>query len=399
MDQALVDEARELARSEGAGEADLLRQLAAIPSPTGHEGDRARFVAQWLRDAGAPDVEVDQARNVLCWLPARRGKTDGQRDVVVFAAHTDIVADDREPLPLAEHDGRLCAPGVGDDTANLVALLWATGILLGHPDLLAQVTRKADLLVVADAGEEGLGNLAGTCALFDGLAAAGRQVRAFHSFDLYLPQCISRAVGSERWRIAVGTQGGHSYHDFGRPNAVEVLCSVVEDLYALEPPADPTTGAPTTMNVGRFEGGGAVNAIASQAQALFEYRSESAASLAWMRDRLQTVVEAHRTPDVEVTLDLVGERPGNGEVDAAALAALTGRASQAIRAVTGQEPDLSPASTDANIPLSRGIPAVTVGAVRGALLHTRDEWVDLASLEDGLTVALALMLSSSDPLG
>ena len=402
MDQGLLEKVRELARASYDDEASRLRALAAIPSPTGREGRRAAFVAQWLRQAGATDVRVDEARNVLCWLPAgacEDARAGSPRDVVVFAAHTDIVANDEEALPLCEHDGRLFAPGVGDDTANLVALLAATGILLRDPALLARATRGVDLLVVADSGEEGLGNLAGTRALFDALAASGRHVRAFHSFDLYLPQCISRAVGSERWRISVRTQGGHSYHDFGRPNAVEVLCSIVEALYALRPPADPTTGAPTTMNVGRIEGGTAVNAIPARAEALFEYRSESASSLAWMRERLREEVASHRSTDVEVALDLIGERPGNGDVDALALSALTRRCADVVRSVTGEEPDLSPASTDSNVPLSLGIPAVTVGAVRGALLHTRDEGVDLASLPVGLAVVLALMLMASEPLG
>ncbi|OFK23397.1 M20/M25/M40 family metallo-hydrolase [Olsenella sp. HMSC062G07] len=398
-DPSPLDRLRGYARRVHEDEVALLCELARIPAPTGHEERRAAFVADWLRAVGAPRVHVDERNNVLCLLSSphgdEAGTTAAQRPLRIFAAHTDVVFDDVEALPLRRQGAHLCAPGVGDDSANLVGLLCACRYLLEHPEDLARATRDHDLLVVADAGEEGLGNLAGTTWLFDTLARKGRSVTSFVSFDLYLPQCVCRAVGSHRWRLAVDCQGGHSYHDAGRVNAIEVLCRAIGLFYGIQPPSDKDSGAVTTRNVGRIEGGGAVNAIAAHAEALVEYRSESEANLARMRAAFEGMVGRLRDElgaQAHVTATLMGRRPGNGPVEAGELERLTARSAALIRAVTGEEPDLSPASTDANVPLSRGIPANTVGTVRGALLHTRDEWVDAASLEDGLVLILGLML-------
>ena len=386
---------RRYARDSQEDELDLLRTLAQIPAPSHHEGRRARFVEGWLRGEGARDVWVDDAGNVLCLLRSPGAGHDPQRPIAVFAAHTDVVFDDDDTLPLHEDADRLYAPGVGDDTANLANLLMATRYLLRSPEALARATRNTDLLVVADACEEGLGNLDGCRALFEGL---GERVAMFFSLDLYLPQCISGAVGSERYRIEVDCTGGHSYHDFGRANAVLELCRTIDDLYAIEPPTDPETGARTTLNVGTIEGGTTVNSIPAHASALFEYRSESAANLARMREAFDRVV-ARRREDLaardeagDVRATAIGIRPGASGVNVAALREMTSRSARIVREVTDEEPDLSPASTDANVPLSLGVCANTVGTVRGALLHTRDEWVDKSSLPLGLEVVLRLML-------
>ena len=122
---------RSYAREVFDEEADLLRALARIPSPTFHEDKRAAFVAAWLRDAGAERVEIDEAKNVICWLSETPGAP-----LELFSAHTDVVFDDTSELPLREEDGRLYVPGAGDDTSNLVGLLIASRYLLAHPELL-----------------------------------------------------------------------------------------------------------------------------------------------------------------------------------------------------------------------------------------------------------------------
>lgn len=362
---------------QGSDALGLLRQLAVIPAPSHHEERRASFVRDWLRAAGAADVEIDDAKNVVC----RLGAADVTR-FVVFSAHTDVVFPDTEPLPLHEDADRLYAPGVGDDTANLCALLLATRQLIAHPEALP---RDCGVLVVANSCEEGLGNLEGTKALYRRYAG---QIVEHVAFDLYLPQCISRAVGSHRYRITCRTQGGHSLRDYGRPNAIEVLCNLVEDLYGKGQPggADPfPEGA--TQNVGVIQGGTGVNAIPSEASMLYEYRSESEEMLQDLGARLRGAIQRHSHFEGTLELECIGERPGNGRVDPVALEALASRAGEVITRVTGQQPDRSPASTDVNVPLSLGIPAVCVGAVRGGLLHTREEWVEKASLEQGCQVA------------
>ena len=360
---------------------ELLRKLVRIPAPSLDEGRRASFVRSWMHDNGMSAAHVDEATNVICPI-----RDDGHCDLVVFAAHLDVVFPDTSELPLREEAGRLYAPGVGDDTANLVALLMATRELSAHPELLPE---GLGVLVVADSGEEGLGNLRGTRQLF---AAYGPRIRRFYSFDLYLPQCISTAVGSYRWEIAVRTQGGHSFGDYGRPNAIERLCSIIQELYALGLPQDATC----TMNVGTIEGGTGVNAIASEAKALFEYRATSDKALETLERRLREVIERFVTPEVSVKVTSRGVRPASADVSDDRLRQLTEASCDVIRSVTGEQPDQSPASTDANIPLSLGVPANTIGAVRGALLHTRNEWVNAASVEEGLAVVMGIMLAQRD---
>ena len=366
-------------------ELELLRTLARIPSPSGHEEQRAEFIRDWLLAQGAPvgSVRIDAAKNVIFSLD---GGADPAGPCAVFAAHTDVVFPDTEPLPLAEDERRLLAPGVGDDTANLVGLLLAARYLLRHNVQLDQ-----RILVVANSCEEGLGNLAGTKELF---RQYGSVVDEFTSFDLYLGMHVVSAVGSHRWRVTCHTEGGHSWENFGRDNAIEALCSFIEDLYALELP----TEAKTTINVGRFVGGTTVNSIAEEASVLVEYRSSSEECLEQMFGMFVGLVEEHLKENTRVDVQLIGRRPASGEKTPEGQWDLISRTDEILRELGGVEPTHQESSTDANIPLSMGIRAHTVGTVEGDLLHTREEWIEKDSLRRGLAVILALMLAHAREL-
>ncbi len=364
-------------------ELDLLRTLAQIPSPSHREGLRERFCLDWLIEQGAAldQVRIDEAGNVILDL----GQGEGG-DYAVFSAHTDVVFPDEGLLPLREDEERLYAPGVGDDTANLVGLLIAARFFLRH-----KVPLRRGILVVADACEEGLGNLDGTKQLFRDF---GQRVSEFTSFDLYLGENVTSAVGSHRWRVTCTTEGGHSWENFGRKNAIETLCGFIEGLYAIELP----TAAKTTVNVGRFEGGTTVNSIAQEASVLVEYRSASEACLEEMFGKFVALVEEHVSQGSRIDVELLGKRPAGGTGDPAAQDELVRRSDEVLRDVAGVEPRHQESSTDANVPLSLGIPAHTIGTVRGGLLHTREEWVEKASLRKGLAVILALMLEHAAEL-
>ena len=368
-------------------ELELLRTLAQIPAPSGHEERRAEFIRDWLLAQGAPvgSVRIDDAKNVILSLPAGAGAADD--GIAVFAAHTDVVFPDTEPLPLAESATRLLAPGVGDDTANLVGLLLAARYLMRN-----RIALDRPLLVVANSCEEGLGNLAGTRELFR--QYAGR-VREFTSFDLYLGMHVVSAVGSHRWRVMCHTQGGHSWENFGRDNAIEELCSLIEDLYAMELP----TAAKTTINVGRFEGGTTVNSIAEDASVLVEYRSASEECLELMYGKFVGLVEEHLRKGSRIDVKLIGRRPASGERIPAGQGELIARTDEGLRELGGVTPIHQESSTDANIPLSLGVCAHTVGTVEGDLLHTREEWIEKDSLRRGLAVILALMLAHATDVG
>ena len=378
MDQRTADIAKKYAKESHEEELELLRTLAQVPAPSGDEGRRAAFVRNWLLAQGAKpgQVVVDEAKNVVLTLP---GEDRGA--VEIFSAHTDVVAQDTEPLPFHEDDERMYAPGVGDDTANLVGLLMAAKWFLTHKPRLAH-----DVLVVANSCEEGLGNLKGTRWLMGHLD--GRRVIDFTSFDLYLGQHITHAVGSHRWRVRTRTAGGHSWENAGAPNAIEAMTRIVGGLYAIPLPQ----GAKTSVNVGTICGGTTVNSIAAEAEALMEYRSASQENLLWMRGRFEELCDSVKAPGVEVEAELIGERPASLARDPRGEAALIEEGDEVIRELGGVESRHQDSSTDANIPLSLGIPAQTIGAVSGGLLHTRDEWIEKASLVQGLELILGLML-------
>lgn len=380
MDQKTIDLARDYARECHEEELDLLRRLAKIPAPSHHEEKRAEAVRAWLIAQGASpwNVRIDQAKNVILLLP---GVDHGECSV--FSAHTDVVFDDTDELPFHEDDRKMYAPGVGDDTANLTGLLMAARWFIRNKPQL-----KHDVYVVANSCEEGLGNLFGTKTLFSSLKARRVRVREFTSFDLYLGMHITSAVGSHRWRVRCATEGGHSWEDFGHDNAIEALCSFIEDLYALKRP----TQAKTTVNVGRFVGGTSINSIAERASVLVEYRSASEKCLEKMYGKFVALVEEHLKERTRIDVDLIGTRPASGSDVPEGQDALVAAADEAIRELGRVEPVHQESSTDANIPLSLGICAHTVGTVEGDLLHTREEWVDKDSLEPGLALIMGLML-------
>ena len=222
---------------------ELLRTLAAIPAPSHHEDERAAFIKCWLEEQGAWNVILDEAKNVI--LPL------GEGPWLAVLAHTDVVFPDTDPLPVREGNGRIYAPGAGDDTANVAALMLCAKFFLMHPDLLPE-----PLLIVFNSCEEGLGNLKGVRQI---MADHSGNIHSLVSFDCQSDSVISRAVGSERWRVVINTRGGHSFSDFGTPNAIACLSRLVCCLYEQDIPHIP--GSRTTYNVGLISGGTSVNTI------------------------------------------------------------------------------------------------------------------------------------------
>lgn len=353
---------------------ELLRTLGRIPAPSHKEEKRARFCREWFERQGAEDVYVDKAKNVVCRIDGK-----DRTQVVVIMAHMDVVFPDEEELPMKEEDGRLYAPGIGDDTANLVNLMMGAKYILEQgcqPDVT--------LLLVANTCEEGLGNLKGSRQIWKD---HGSRIREWISFDGYLGECVNCAVGSYRYQITVQAQGGHSYWDFGRENAIAVLAEIIHDLYQIQPPSE----AKTTYNVGSIQGGTTVNSIAQTASMLYESRSASQKCLKEMEADLKAVIERWRERGHEISVEVLGIRPGNGPVDEEKLEALTRANIAIIRSCTQGEVSVVASSTDANIPLSEGVPANTLGTVRGDLAHTREEWIETESMREGMLVALKVL--------
>ena len=347
----------------------LIRDLCAIPAPSHHEEGRAEFCKRWFEANGGENVTIDEALNVIC--PCGETETG---DVTVFMAHMDTVFPDMEPLPFREADGRFFCPGVCDDTANLAVLLICARYFLrrGTPP-------KTGLVFVANSCEEGLGNLKGSRAI---AARYGSRLRELISLDgTRLNVLVTKAVGSHRYRVTVRTEGGHSFGAFGNRNAIRCLASLIDTLYTVKVPVDGDSR--TTYNVGTISGGTSVNTIAQEAEMLYEYRSDSRVCLGKMQKMFERVTAAYAAMGIGVEVEKIGDRPCAGTVDPVRYQALLDRASASIREILGREPQFRSSSTDCNIPLSLGIPAVCMSVCTGSGCHTREEYLELDSLLPG----------------
>lgn len=360
----------------------LLKELAVIPAPSGKEGRRAEYCRKWLEAQGAQGVYVDEAGNVIYPYEVRH-----RNQLSVYMAHLDVVFPDEERLLIRQKDNLLTGPGVGDDTANLVNLLMAAAFFAQEKPSL-----QTGILFVADTGEEGLGNLKGCRQLMQDY---GDRIAQVVSFDLYLGQCFHQCVGSLRYEITARTEGGHSFSAFGNASAVHQISRLVCALYEKEVPKS----AQTTYNVGIIEGGTSVNTIAQEARILYEIRSVDAECMEEMQQFFQETIRHFQAEGMQLEVKQVGERPCTGIMEKFAklrMEKLVKQTCETIYKVTGQEAALEAASTDANIPLSLGIPALTLGTITGGKAHTREEWIDLDSQRTGMNLVLQLIFALGD---
>lgn len=349
--------------------AGIVRDLCRIPAPSHHEEKRSEYCRKWFIDNGFTDVEIDEALNVYALLNVK-----ADNPVVVVMAHTDTVFPDMEPMPFIEENGWMHSPGVTDDTANLAVLMTVAKYFREQAEL-------SDLGVVfaANSCEEGLGNLKGCRAIVERFGSRIVEMVSLDSANML--KVVTGAVGSHRWKVTVRTIGGHSFGNFGNPNAIHQLSMIINELYKVEVPHQ--NASSTTYNVGSIAGGTSVNTIAQSAEMLYEYRSDNRWCLAQMKSSFEQIIENFRNNGFDIELELLGERPCSGEIDPVKMADLLKRVKGSFKDVLNVDAAERVGSTDCNIPLSLGIPAICFGVCRGTGAHTREEKLEVASLSDG----------------
>lgn len=354
----------------------ILKELCAIPAPSGNEEKRAEYCKKILEEFGAEGVYIDEALNVL--YPINCESSD---KITVFVGHTDTVFPDLTPMPYEDKGDTIHSPGVADDTASVVAVLLMAKFFIQY-----KIVPAHGILLVLNSCEEGLGNLKGTRRLFKDYEG---RIERFFSFDSQLDIINDTCVGSERFEVEVKTEGGHSYLAFGKENAIAELSGIITKIFEIALPEK--ENSKTTYNVGTIEGGTSVNTIAQSAKMLCEYRSDSSECLSVMREKFLEIFESAKKDGVEVSVKNVGERPCS-ITDYEKVQELISVAQPIIESVTGDRVTFKSSSTDCNIPLSLGIPAICLGVCKYEGMHTREEFLYKESLIKGIEIAIKLGL-------
>ena len=358
-------------------------ELSEIPAPPFHEAARGVRMAQLMRDAGISAVETDEVGNVHGVWPGSEGDLAPDDGPLVVAAHLDTVFPAGTDVTVTRDGSKLRGPGISDDARGLATLL-ATARSLGAAGLRS----RRQLLFVATVGEEGVGDLRGVKHLFSDEGAC-RQASGFISLDgAGLKRIVVGGLGSRRFRITIHGPGGHSWVDWGTPNPIHALAAVGQRLATLPLPADPVT----TLTIARCGGGKSINAIPQEAWLEIDTRSEEDDRLDWLEAEIEGVIDESRSiaaDALRLEVETIGRRPG-GSTDPES--GLVTAALAATRHVGGQAA-LATSSTDANIPMSLGIPAVTLGCGGEAgKAHTTDEWYENDGGPEGVLRALYTIL-------
>jgi acetylornithine deacetylase/succinyl-diaminopimelate desuccinylase-like protein len=350
---------------------NLAVSIQQIPAPTFAESQRAEFIHTRFEAAGLIDVERDEMDNVYGRLPGK-----GEKPPIVVSAHSDTVFPAGTDLSVVRNAETIAGPGIGDNSlgiAGLLALVWTIqerAIML-----------PGDLWLVSNVGEEGLGNLRGMRAV---VRRFGGTPLAYIVLEgMALGQIYHRGLSVKRYRITAYTSGGHPWVNRGNPSAIHELAALVKNLDELSMSSKPRS----TLNIGVFSGGTSVNTIASEAYLELDLRSEVGDSLDRLAHRVKTLVKKSERTGIKFAVEDIGERPAgkippDHHLVQVVVAALE---EQGIR------PQLGVASTDANVPLSLGIPAVSIGLTTGGQAHTAEEYIHIAPLAQGMEQLVAVV--------
>lgn len=361
--------------------------LAEIAAPTGEEAERGAYVASRFSALGLTDVEVDDAGNAIGRRPGRE-----ELEPVVVCAHLDTVFPRGTTLSVRRDGGRFVGPGINDNSRGLAVMLALAEEIDG-----VRLAARRPIDFVATTGEEGAGDLRGAKVYF---AHRGRDAAAMIALDgAGDERIVTRALGSRRFRVSYFGCGGHSWAAFGSPNAVHAAAGAATRVASLRLPFEPRT----TVSVGRIGGGISVNSIPDHAWLEIDLRSTSAEMLDRYEHEIQNVARAaceeenHRralgTRALSMTIEPIGARPcGETSIDHPLV-----KHALATTRLVGREPDLATASTDANVPIARGIPAIAIGAGgRGGDAHTHTEWFDNTDGVRGIARALTIVYGAAE---
>jgi acetylornithine deacetylase/succinyl-diaminopimelate desuccinylase-like protein len=355
LDEIKADDERALAEQ---------KRITEIPAPPYKEKVRAEYFLKRFQELGFKDASIDAEGNVI---GLRKGSDGGPK--LVVSAHLDTVFPEGTDVTVKEKDGAILAPGIGDDSRGLAALLSMIQAMNAN-----DLRTIGDVMFVGTVGEEELGNLRGVKALFRDHA----DIDGFISIDgLGITRIVNQATGSHRYEMIFHGPGGHSFQEFGLPSAIHAMGRAIAKISELQPPAEPKT----TFTVGTVAGGTSVNAIAAEARLAVDMRSDSTEELLKLEAKLLDLVKdavreenaRWQSDKIGVEIKLIGDRPAGMVAMDSPIVQATQRAVAAI--TRAPRVTFAGSSTDSNWAMSRGIPAVTIGGGgEGGNWHSRNEW-------------------------
>lgn len=351
--------------------------IQRIPAPTFQEAERAAYVAEQMKAFGLSGVEIDDTNNVYGLLP---GANQDAMNLMI-SAHLDTVFPINTDLTIKREHETIYGPGLGDNSMGVASLLAIVHYLRDTRTLPA-----CNLWLVATTREEGLGDLGGMKVAFERLRnCVGRVINLE---GLAYGSVYNSGIAVRRLRISANADGGHSWLHFGRASAIHGLIDLGARICALQPPTNPRT----TYNIGMIGGGSSINSVAAEARMWLDLRSESRTALSELEHQVREHIAAVQHDALRFEVEVVGDRP------AGALAAshtLVQDSLDVLR-LLGVQGALEAGSTDANIPLAAGYPAITIGVTTGGNAHRLDEYIDTSSVVDGLKQILTLTLISAE---
>lgn len=360
-------------------------EMTAIPAPPFGEAARAAWFLERFEGLGLTHVHLDECGNALAELADP--SADFGAPCILFSAHLDTVFPAGTVCTTIEAGSQLLAPGICDNAAGLTGLLALAAALR-----FAKITPPVPILFAANVGEEGEGDLRGMKHLFTSGRYRDRIAVSISLEGSGTCAVVTRALGSRRFRLTVTGPGGHSWSDAGAPNPILILSRMLAVLGDISLPQIPRT----TLGIGMISGGTSINSIPQSAAALLDLRSTGAEELLATEDLLREVCSEfarnHEGVGVQIEVETIGNRPAASLPDDSPLL-------QTIRAVDRHlalRTDLRLGSTDANLPLSLGVPAVAMGAGgTGGGIHTLQEWYDPNGRETALRRILLTLLDTA----
>jgi tripeptide aminopeptidase len=384
MDEAKIKAALEAARLNEPHIIDEQIRICEIPAPSFMEEARGREFERLFRQAGLRDVRMDKAGNVIGVRPG-----SGPHPNLLFQAHLDTVFPEGTDVKVKREGNILHGRGISDDCRGLAMML---GVI--HALNEAKIQTQGTITFAADTGEEGLGDLRGTKELFN--VTLKGQIDKFISVDGTGLSITNIGVGSYRYRATFRGPGGHSFGSFGMPNPIQAMGRAIAKIDDFDVPTEPKT----TFNVGRVGGGTSVNSIPFEAWMEVDMRSSDRNALEALNGRYKRAVEDAVTEEnrrwkggkpVTIANEIVGYRPA-GTTSANSPIVIT---AVEITRMFGSLGNLSEGSTDANVPMSLGIPAITIGGGgQGRGAHSLDESFDprdsYLGTQRGIVLAIAL---------